>query len=99
MTIMEKFTQYAPGVVKAQLDANRAIASAQEEQAGNNAAQVASVSPSGGTPPANTPILHNAQNSGRRGIPAGSGTPTGQTASLKGNVVQKTQNINAKAGV
>lgn len=96
MTIMEKFSQYAPGVIKAQLDAQRKMQSAQDEQAGAGAAQVAEAT---GTPKSNTPILNNGQNDGRRGIPSGTGTPTGQTASLKGAVAQKTQNINAAAGV
>lgn len=98
MTIMEKFTQYSIGVIKAQLDAQRLMSTAQEEQAGTNAAQMESAIPPG-TPPANTPILHNDQNSGRRGIPASTGTPTGQTASSKGAIAQKSQNINAVAGV
>ena len=98
MTIMEKFTQFSPGVVKAQLDAQREMQMVAEEQAGANAAQVAEAVPPG-TPSANTPILHSDQNSGRRGVLTGTGTPTGQTASLKGNVAQKTQNINAQAGV
>ena len=98
MTIMEKFSQYAPGVVTAQLDAQKKMQTAQEEMAGANAGQIAEATPTG-TPSANTPILHSDQNSGKRGIPAGTGTPTGQTASLKGNVAQKTQNINAAAGV
>ena len=96
MIIMDKFSQYAPGVVKAQLDANRAMQTAAEEAQGEAAGNAAAVE--AGTPKAQAPILNNGQNDGRRGIPSASGTPTGQTASAKGAIAQTSQNINAKNG-
>lgn len=96
MTIRQQFSQFSPGVVKAQMDAQRAqqeaAAQGMEEQAANQAATI----PEPQAPP--PPLLTPEQN-GRRGIPSSGGTPTGQTASLTGSVAQTTQNINAKAGV
>jgi len=51
------------------------------------------------TPKANAPILSSEQNDGRRGVLTGTGTPTGQTASLRGNVKNTSQNLNAKGGI
>lgn len=96
MTIREKFTQYAPGVVSAQLEAQKAQMAMQEQQAETMGLAEQANQP---TPKANAPILTSEQNSGRRGVLSSTGTPTGQTASLRGNVKNTGQNLNAKAGV
>jgi len=93
MTIREKFTQFAPGVVKAQVDAAR-----QQEEARGEAMGQMEQMVEGATPKSTPPLLTPEQND-RRGIPSAGGTPTGQTASLAGNVAQATQNMNAKAGI
>lgn len=97
MVLLSKFNQFAPGVVQAQLEAQKRALELQEEQAatmGNIQETVSAATPKS-TPPLMTPE----QNSGRRGISSSGGTPTGQTATQKGAVAQTTQNINAKNGV
>lgn len=93
MAALPKFQQFAPGTVRAQLDAQKMQIAAQEDQA-----EMIGMS----QPPAKTstpaPVLHSNQNDGRRGILSGSGTPSGQTASAKGAVAQASQNSNAQAG-
>ena len=95
ITLQTKFSQFAPGAVKAQMDAQRAQAEAAasnaEEQAAMNFDNQASA-------PSTAPILNQSQNDGRRGVPTGSGTPNGQTASKTGFLNQLNQNMKAKAG-
>jgi hypothetical protein len=90
MAIKEKFSQFSRGAQALQLDAAKNQEQLQEQAA------IAQNQP---TPPANKPILNSSQNDGRRGVSSGAGTPTGQTASLAGDVAQTTQNINAQQGV
>lgn len=97
MTIMEKFSMWSRGAVQAEIEATTAKNEAQAEQMGQM--EQMAQNQGGGTPPANKPLMSPEQNNERRGIASGTGTPTGQTASLKGAVAQATQNINAKAGV
>lgn len=100
MALMEKFSQFSRGATQAAIDSRKQQVQAEEEiaaqtgqmtEAMNNAQQP--------TPKSNAPVLNKSQNDGRRGVPSGVGTPTGQTASAKGAVAQTTQNMNAKAGV
>lgn len=96
MVLLSKFNQFSPGVVKAQLEAQKEATSAQEDNAALVGSMQAANQP---TPSSNPPILNNSQNDGRRGVMSGSGTPTGQTATLKGAANQVVQNQNAQAGV
>ncbi len=97
MALREKFSQFSTGAVKATIDAQK-TAEQEAEKAGITQQQIDG-SKDTGTPKANAPILTSEQNDGKRGVMTGTGTPTGQTASLKGNVAQTTQNINAQQGV
>ena len=96
MTLREKFTQYSPGVVAAQLEAQKKAMEMQEQNAETMGMIEQGSQP---TPKANAPILSSEQNDGRRGVLTGTGTPTGQTASLRGNVKNTSQNLNAKGGI
>lgn len=91
MTIREKFTQFSPGVVSAQLDARKAQMGAEEQAAEDAAALAGNPQP---TPKSTPPLLSPEQNSGRRGTLSGSGTPNGQGATPRGNVANTSQNIN-----
>lgn len=96
MSAIPRFQQFSPGVVKAQLDAQKAIAS-QTEAAGEQAGMIdAATASKGGSTPA--PILNQSQNDGKRGVLSGSGTPSGSVASAKGAVDMTSQNSNAQAG-
>lgn len=97
MTIREKFTQFSPGVVSAQLEAQKKAMESQEQNA--ETMGMVNETMNQPTPKSTPPLLTSEQNSGKRGVLAGTGTPTGQTASLKGNLAQTIQNQNAKAGV
>lgn len=96
MTLREKFSQLSSGALKAQLDAQKVAAQTQEEL---GAAGAIGGENTGATPASPKPLLTTEQNSGRRGVLTGTGTPTGQTATQKGAVAQATQNINAQQGV
>lgn len=96
MAAIPKFQQFSPGVVRAQLDAQKQI-SAQTEAAGEAAGMIdAATTPKSGSTPA--PILNASQNDGKRGVLSGSGTPSGSVASAKGAVDMTSQNSNAQAG-
>lgn len=96
--LKQKFNQFSPGVVKAQLEAQKAQTENME-----NAAEVAGMietAQNAGTPKGTpAPILNQSQNEKRRGISTSTGTPTGQTATPKGAVAQQSQNLNAQSGV
>lgn len=94
MAALPKFQQFAPGTVRAQLDAQKMQISAQEDQA-EMVGMSQPEAPKSSTP---APIMHSNQNDGRRGVLSGAGTPSGQTASAKGAVAQASQNSNAQAG-
>lgn len=94
---MTKFQELSSGVVRAQIDAAQKIRSAEEANAETMGSMEELANKASGATPA--PILSPEQNSGRRGISTSTGTPTGQTATLKGSVAQKSQNINAQQGV
>jgi len=96
MTIREKFTQYAPGVVQAQLEAQKKQIEAQEQNAETMGMMEQAGQP---TPKSPTPPLLTTEQNQRRGIPSGGGTPNGQTASPRGQVINTGQNINAKGGI
>lgn len=93
MVLQKQFSQFAPGAVKAQLDANRALQSATAESA--DATTAASFNQS---EPTSAPILNQGQNDGRRSVPTSSGSPNGQTASPQGALKQFSQNQAAKMG-
>jgi len=95
---MTKFQQLSQGAVRAQIDAMQKTRAAEEANAETMGTMEDMVSKAN-TAPTPAPILSPEQNSGRRGISTSTGTPTGQTATLKGAVAQKGQNLNAKAGV
>ena len=97
VVLKQQFGQLAPGVVKAQLEAQKAQMQSQEENA-ELVGQTADAATSSATPPSTAPILNSSQND-RRGVNATTGTPTGQTASPSGAMKQTQQNINAKSGV
>lgn len=97
MAIMEKFSQFSKGATTAQIESQKQQAQAAEEMA-ETMGTIEEIK-NQPTPKSNSPILSPEQNDGRRGVLSGRGTPTGQTASLKGNVANTSQNLNAKAGV
>lgn len=95
VTLQSKFSQFSPGAVKAQADAQRVqqeqqMVAAEEGAAANFQAEASK--------PSVAPILSQDQNDGRRGIPTGSGTPNGQTATKTGFLNQLNQNMKAKEG-
>lgn len=98
-SIKNKFRQFTPGVVQAQLDARKRMMDAEEANAetmGNVqdiANQITQPQP---TPSANKPILQKYMNEGNRGVPATAGVSgVGQTASPAGVVNQVSQNNRA----
>ena len=95
---MTKFQQLSSGAVRAQIDAAQKMRSAEEANAETMGSmeELANKASAANTP---APILSPEQNSGRRGVSTSTGTPTGQTATLKGSVAQASQNINAQQGV
>jgi hypothetical protein len=98
MALMPKFQQFSPGVVQAQLEAQKKVASEQEDTAATMGAMTDAATPKTGTAtPA--PILNSSQNDGKRGVLSASGTPTGQTATASGAVAQASQNSNAQNGI
>lgn len=97
MTLLAKFNQFAPGVVKAQLEAQKMTMAAEEANAATMGATAETLN--GATPKSTPPLLNASQNDGRRGVLTGTGTPTGQTATPKGAVAQVGQNMNAQNGV
>lgn len=97
MTLVKQFQQYAPGVVEAQLDAQKKQAEAAEQNADLMGQMNEAKNP--GTPATPAPILQQSQNDGRRGVLTGTGSPSGQTATPEGAVRQTTQNLNAQSGV
>lgn len=96
MTLREKFSQFASGVVKAQLEAQKSMMDAQEQN-GAIAGQMADAQ-NKGTPESKKPILTPEQNDGSRGVMTGTGSPSGQTTQ-NGDIATTTQNLNAKQGV
>lgn len=98
MAIIPKFQEFTPGIVKAQLEAQKKAADAQEQMAGETG-MVQDQIQSATQAATKAPILNSSQNDGRRGVLSGTGTPTGQTATPKGAVAQTGQNINAQEGV
>lgn len=98
MTLMSKFQQFSPGVVKASLEAQMASQKAQEANAQTAADTAAATPPATATPASTPPIMNSSQNSGRRGVYSAAGTPNGQTATPAGAVAQATQNLNAQGG-
>lgn len=100
MAIMEKFSQFSKGATQAAIESRKQQVNAEEEIAAQTGQMAETINGAQQpTPKSNAPVLNTSQNSGRRGVPSGTGTPTGQTASAKGAVAQTTQNINAKSGV
>lgn len=97
MTIRQQFAQFSPGVVNAQIGATRAQEEAQAETQAQIAGAQAASTPTTPPTPSAPPILNS--DTSRRGVPSSGGTPSGQTSSLAGDVAQKSQNANAKAGV
>lgn len=96
MSAIPKFQQFSPGVVRAQLDAQKMMTE-QVEASGETAGMIdAAMTPKPGTTPA--PILNASQNDGKRGVLSGAGTPSGSVASAKGAVDMASQNNNAAAG-
>lgn len=91
MVAIPRFQQFSPGVVQAQLQAQKMQVDQQDNM-------MPPTDTSGGTPSTPAPILNSSQNDGRRGVLSGTGTPSGQTASAKGAVAQASQNSNAQAG-
>ena len=96
MALMPKFQQFTPGVVQAQLEAQKKTIDAQEQNAETMGAMNEAVSATQAATKA--PILNSSQNDGRRGVLSATGTPTGQTATAKGAVAQTGQNSNAQQG-
>lgn len=94
--VNQKFLEFSKGATELQIDSQRAKIEAEEASA--EMLGGLSTQPSA-REKATPPILTPEQNSGRRNVMPSSGTPTGQTASLKGAVNQKTQNMNAQNGV
>lgn len=94
---MTKFQELSSGAVNAQIDAAQKVRAAEE----NNAETMGTMQElaTKANTPTRAPILSAEQNEGRRGISTSTGTPTGQTATQKGAVVQMGQNLNAQAGV
>jgi hypothetical protein len=96
MVLVKQFNPLAPGVVEAQLEARKKTIEAEEANAETAAAiNGANQKPTPATP---APIQSSEQNSGRRGILAGAGSPNGSIRTPAGAVAQTSQNINAQAG-
>lgn len=98
-SIKNKFRQFSPGVIQAQIDAQRKMAEAEEANAatmGNVQEITNQLNKPQPTAPANKPILSKDMNDGNRGVPAASGVSSvGQVATQAGNVNQVSQNLRA----
>lgn len=97
MTLLPRLQQFAPGAVKAQIDARREMTKAEESNAATMGAMTEAAK-AAATPASPAPILHNNQNEGGRGVLSGAGTPAGQTATPKGAAAQVVQNQSAQLG-
>lgn len=95
ITLQTKFSQFSPGAVKAQADAQRVQ---QEQQMVAAEEGAASSFQAEASKPSVAPLLNQSQNDGRRGIPTSSGSPNGQVATRNGMLNQLNQNMKAKQG-
>lgn len=98
VAVMEKFLEFSKGATDLQLESQKK--KMEELEATGESMGMMQEMANGATPKSTPPLLTPEQNSGeRRGVFTGGGSPSGQTASLRGSVAQKSQNMNAKAGV